>query len=437
MALFGSSTPQAPNLFGAPNNQPPQATGSSLFGASTQRPAASTSTGLFGAPAQAQSTAQQGSSLFGGTTQPQQHAASLFGGTTQPQQQAASLFGSTTQPQQQTQASPGSSLFQNPGASQQKPNPFGASTLPQQGTGLFGASVSQPQPATGVSSSGVQSFQSSRMGAAPLWQPGSGISPRQKSVPEQIQTVTEKWRPQGADCVFEHYFYNHVGEHRAPYYRPPPEEDEKKWEAALAKKPGPGYIPVRAVGYADLAARLSQQAQYLKGYNARMHEINDSLTAMLQRHDLVVSIRAADARRRHQTLSQRCTVLATKVQVLKNRGYAMSGEEEELKKKLRGLEKMVLDPALEGRSEGIWARMFAVRERAEALQREMDKSAHGMTKAPTETIDDELVQKASKILDDFASQLHHLRKELEQIHVDLASWEQTSRTSMGGTLRGR
>ena len=210
-------------------------------------------------------------------------------------------------------------------------------------------------------------------------------------------TVGEKWSTQSPECVFQHYFYNHVGESRAPYYRPAPGEDEKKWEAALSKKPGPGYIPVRAVGFFAVATRLKQQAEYLIGYNARMHEINNSLTAMLQKHDLVVSIRTADARRRHQALSRRCMALAAKVQVLRNRGYAMDEAEEELKKKLASLERHVMDPALEGRSEGIWARMVGVRERARALQEDMEMTARVAAKSQPETMDGEVLKKAAKV----------------------------------------
>ncbi len=146
-----------------------------------------------------------------------------------------------------------------------------------------------------------------------------------------------------------------------------------------------------------MARRLSQQAEYLTGYNARMHEINDSLTAMLQRHDMVISLRAMDARRRHQALSKRCLAVATKVQVLRNRGYAMGEDEEEIKKKLVNLERGVMDPALEGRSEGIWARMVGVRERARDLQEDMDSSARAAAQSPPETVDEEIMKRAAKV----------------------------------------
>lgn len=218
-------------------------------------------------------------------------------------------------------------------------------------------------------------------------------------MPDQIMIINAKWNPQSPDCVFEHYFYNNVGENRAPYYRPAEGEDEKKWEAALGKKPGPGYIPARAGSFKDLATRLSLQAEHLKAFNARMHDINNCLTTLLQKHDLIISIRAVEARRKHQILSKRCMALATKVQVLRNRGYAMGGDEEEFKKKLAELERRVLDPALEGRTEGIWARMVGVRERARALQEEMEKTTKAVGESRAETVDEEVMKKAAKVWD--------------------------------------
>jgi nuclear pore complex protein Nup54 len=81
-----------------------------------------------------------------------------------------------------------------------------------------------------------------------------------------------------------------------------------------------------------------------------------------------------DARRKHVVLKQRCLALATKVQILRNRGYAMGGDEEDLKTKLQALERGVTDPALSARGEEIWARMLTVQERAKLLKAEIEKS---------------------------------------------------------------
>jgi nuclear pore complex protein Nup54 len=231
-----------------------------------------------------------------------------------------------------------------------------------------------------------------------------------KSIPEQIEQVYSKWDPARADtCVFQHYFYNYVGPERAPFYRPQPREDEKKWEEALSKKPDIGFVPALAIGFEELLKRIMTQMETLNAYNTRLHEINGCLEAMLQRHDLVISIRALDAKRRHTALSQRCLALATKVQVLRNRGYAMGGEEEDLKKKLLELEKGVFDPALGGRAEEIWARMVGIRERIRFLQGEMGRLGK---KTVEVQLSEEVLKQAEKVSE------HCLRVVWHRIMID-------------------
>lgn len=179
----------------------------------------------------------------------------------------------------------------------------------------------------------------------------------------------------------------------APYYRPPPGEDPKAWEDALSKKPGPGFIPVLCVGFAQMGKRIELQQRNLTGFNATLHKINNSLSAMMQRHETQTSVRATDARRKHLVLKQRCLALATKVQVLRNRGYAMGGDEEVLRTKLMALERSVNDPGLGARGEEIWARMLIVQERARLLRNEIEKSGQDTT----DILDEEMSRRAKKV----------------------------------------
>lgn len=179
----------------------------------------------------------------------------------------------------------------------------------------------------------------------------------------------------------------------APYYRPGPTEDPKAWEEALSKKPGPGFIPVLCTGFAQLGERIKNQQRNLAEYNSRLHEINNSLTTMLQNHETKTSIRAMDAKRKHVVLKQRCLSLATKVQVLRNRGYAMGGDEEDLRTKLLALERGVSDPGLGARGEEIWARMLTVQERARLLKSEIEKSG---AETP-DMLDEEMSRRAKKV----------------------------------------
>jgi nuclear pore complex protein Nup54 len=100
---------------------------------------------------------------------------------------------------------------------------------------------------------------------------------------------------------------------------------------------------------------------------ARLHDINECLSNRLATHDTNTTNRTRQARQKHQALSRRCLALATKVQVLRNRGYALDRTEEELRQKLLELEKQALDPNLNGRQEEIWARLTVLRERADQI----------------------------------------------------------------------
>lgn len=219
----------------------------------------------------------------------------------------------------------------------------------------------------------------------------------EKSIPEQMQLVLEKWNPESASCQFQHYFYNHVQSETVPYYGPAPGEDEGKWEQALTNKPNEGSIPVLCRGFSALGNRLRVQVQSVTSLQQRLHEINNSLAAMLQNHDLEISVRTVDAKRRHVALSQRCLQLATKVQLLRNRGYAMDSAEEELRQKLTELERGVFDPLLSGRQEEIWARMVGIRARARVLQEEMERSGVQGGQQSSDAIDEEVMRKVKKV----------------------------------------
>ena len=212
-----------------------------------------------------------------------------------------------------------------------------------------------------------------------------------------MQVLLEKWDPSSSSCVFQHYFYNQVGEDRAPYYAPGPNEDEKKWEEALKTKPNPGAIPVLAVGPLQVGRRLEVQAVWARGIQTRLHQLNDVLTKRLQAHDLQYSVRAQEARRKHVVLSRRCLALATKVQVLRNRGYALDGAEEQIRMKLTQLEKIAFDPMLSGRQEEIWAKMSVLRDRAQLLKAETEKLAKEMQASGDNGIDEEQMKRVEKV----------------------------------------
>ncbi|KAJ9155374.1 Nucleoporin NUP57 [Pleurostoma richardsiae] len=354
-----------------------------------------------------------------------------------------SLFASLNKP-----APAGQSLF---GGSTATPSPFGQSTAtanqPGQSLGIFGSAASNvnpaPQQQQQLQLQQQQQAQQPQQAAAPtlgqsqlnplgssLWQPGS-YTPHQKSIPEQIKLITDKWDPANPNCAFKHYFYNKVDESRIPFYQPSPNEDPKEWEEALQAKPAPGFMPVLAAGFAAVAERLKAQRRAVGEFNARLHEINASLDAILGRHDLETSVRALAARRRHDLLRRRCLVLARKVQVLRNRGYSLSGDEDDLRARLEGAEKGLQDPALNARMEELWGRLVMLREYAGALQAEVNKRGLG----EGDGLGEEVEAKAKKIIEDYEKQLQHLKKEVEAIKKEFEEWEKEHSPKPTGSSR--
>ena len=154
---------------------------------------------------------------------------------------------------------------------------------------------------------------------------------------------------------------------------------------------------------------MNMQLQALHTLGGRLHEINSGLSKLLQKHELSISVRAAECRRKHLRLSHQCLGLAAKTQVLRNRGYAMDGPEEELRNKLLLLERSVFDPALNGRSEEIWARMVSVRERGRLLQREFERVGKGPSQDQGQVIDEEVMKRVKKVRISLPSRHRYVR----------------------------
>ena len=218
-----------------------------------------------------------------------------------------------------------------------------------------------------------------------------------KPVTEQIELAFAKWNPLSPNTPFRTYLYNAVPEASVPFYGPTAADDEAKWEEALSKRPFPGSVPILVRGFQELGERMKSQYISLEILRGRLHEINEGLNTLLQKHDLQISIRAAECRRRHQRLARQCLQLASKTQVLRNRGFAMDSAEETLRQKLLGLERGILDPALNGRSEEIWARMVSIRERGRQLQREFEKAGRGLPEGKDGVLDEEVMKRAKKV----------------------------------------
>jgi nuclear pore complex protein Nup54 len=208
-----------------------------------------------------------------------------------------------------------------------------------------------------------------------------------------MRTVAEKWDPANPNCAFKHYFYNKVDEPSIPYYRPQPHENAREWEEALERKPAPGFMPVLCPGFQALSERLKTQGRAVSEFSARLHQVNASLDTLLARHELQTDVRAAAAQRRHAALGARVLALAGRVQVLRNRGYALGGDEDELQERLNALSRQVHDPAVGAREEELWSRLIGLKMFGEQLAKEMEKPS----RTDAGELDDEVEARAKKV----------------------------------------
>ncbi|KAI0017926.1 nucleoporin complex subunit 54-domain-containing protein [Xylariomycetidae sp. FL0641] len=339
-------------------------------------------------------------------------AGSTFGASTNTFGQPAnnsSLFGASTN-QPQTQSQPQStSLF---------------------GGGLLGQSSMQQQQQPQLQQQQQQQQQqqpaaSTMLGAsqAPvsrnsIWEPGRD-NMNHKPVTEQMESLLARWDPANPNTAFKYYFYNKVDQSRIPFYQPGPNEDPREWEQAVHDKPAPGYMPALGTGFRALSERLLMQKSVLSNYRQALHAINASLDAILSQNDLQISVRAVNARRRHGILRQRCLVLASKVQVLRNKGYSLDKEEDELKMKLEKLDNDLSDPALSARTEELWTRLISLKGYADNLRIEIERRGSEQR----EGLGEEAESKAKKILEDYDKQLQTLKGQVESIKKDYDEWQ--------------
>ncbi|RMZ87105.1 hypothetical protein DV736_g5669, partial [Chaetothyriales sp. CBS 134916] len=315
------------------------------------------------------------------------------------------------------------SLFGGASTASQPPKPFSfgaptASPAPIPGTtSIFG----QPKPAEQKPFSfGTSTTQPSASAK------GRGLGVY-RSIPAQMNVIKDKWDAATLSSPLRAYVYQHVpDEKEALLYRPDASEDEARWEEAIAKRPGPTWVPLLLRGFFELGKKAQMQTEAMQRSNMILQEINHSLDIQLDIHRHKVAARLSEASRRQLALSRRTLALAVKVQTLRNKGYVMDNAEEELKAKLDKLERDVLDPSLEARQQEIWARMLGIRERGKRLKAEMDK-LEPVANSDDPTLDENTIKAARTCLEDFQLQLSYLLEEAERIQNEYDDWERLSK----------
>jgi len=155
--------------------------------------------------------------------------------------------------------------------------------------------------------------------------------------------------------------------------------------------------------------------------------MNNSLEAVMTAHQQRITTHVEACRRRHVALAERTLRLSVKLQVLRNRGYALDGAEEALRKQLGVLAGRVTDPAFGAREEELWARMVALRERARWLGEEgkrVGQTVGGQSEGSAGVVSEAVLETTRKILRDYDAQLRHLGKELAEVGKEFAGWRE-------------
>ncbi|KAK5730235.1 Nucleoporin nup57 [Elasticomyces elasticus] len=345
----------------------------------------------------------QGNTMFNtqGQQGQQQQPPSLFSNLgsnqqqPQQQQQQSSLFSNLNTSTNQQQPQQQQSLFSSLGNTQQPQQ------QPQQQS-LFGAS--QPQPHHN--------------------QLANSLQHPQRSIPDEAATLVRKWDPNSQSTILQSYLYNAVQSSFYPFYQRPVTVEETAWEEALSK------APASVVG--EEGKRVEVQALTVRSMLTRLHEMRNSLQAVMEAHQQRLTSQLENSRRRHKELEQRTLRLAVKLQGLRNRGYALSPAEEELRKSLLSLAAKVQDPQFAAREEEVWARLVSLRDRARWLEEEgkrLGATVEGQGQAAGQGSDgagvvpEEVLAQTRKILRDYEGQLRHLSREMSEVSSEFKGWE--------------
>lgn len=197
------------------------------------------------------------------------------------------------------------------------------------------------------------------------------------SVLDQLQRVHDAWNPQSVNCAFKHYFYNQVPPEQVGLYAMPQGQDPSRWERAVQARPNASCVPVLAVGFTDLEKRVKQQDEQVNAYRMRMHEINEKLVELSNRHDLHTTVKLLEMRERHAKLARRALQIAVAIQLLSNSGRVLSSQEELFQRQAQKMLQKVEDPSVYGSLSEAWARVKTLQERQRANRQKQPISSSG------------------------------------------------------------
>ncbi|KAG4304698.1 hypothetical protein PORY_001751 [Pneumocystis oryctolagi] len=257
------------------------------------------------------------------------------------------------------------------------------------------------------------------------------------SIVDQLQRLKNAWDPTHPDCAFQYYFYNRVPLDEVALYVKPLHHNQQKWDEAVANRPENSVVPALAIGFSDIQKRVQLQEQQVMAYRIRMHEIVNKLGELSRKHDLSTTVKISEITLRHLELERRSLALATKVQVLKGRGYALQSEEENLKQRLNELTMKINDPSVFGKMNELWARMTFIREKAKSIEKAREG---GIIISINWRKDEEQLEKITKVLGDqhagISYIIHVLRSDLNEVEKALEMIEERKKIFEQSRSRG-
>ncbi|KAG9308318.1 hypothetical protein JVU11DRAFT_12082 [Chiua virens] len=444
-SIFGG-TPAQPaaggGLFGGANTQQmqPQQTGTSLFSSTTTQPQ-QTGGGLFGATStntQHQSSTGTGG-LFGATNGAAQPATGLFGAaSTSAPASGGGLFGSSTassnplfgnkppssifgtQPTgtgtstntiapptlfgqsttQTTTAQPTPSIFgQTAQAQAQKPagSLFGSTTHPPTTGTLFGSTLAAPSLGAGLGAGSILGTSTSR---------SSPSTPQQQDPQSQfvvlmqrIDAIAEAWNPNSPQCRFQ----VNINSSR--------ELTLRLLRAARENPDSSCMVPVLAVGFDALNARVEAQSAQATAQQEKLKELKKRLQALTATHTDTYPV--ATASRPISTYPALAAAFEATV-----RSSSIRPEEEALRVALEEMEEDLRRPGgmskLRSKLNELWALVGAIN-----AARERGKKAGGEGAVEWTVVDEEGLKQITQILSDQQAGLQHLTKILQRDLKDL------------------
>ncbi|KAJ3130540.1 hypothetical protein HK098_000105 [Nowakowskiella sp. JEL0407] len=347
--MFGSGT----SAFGSqPASQP------AFGGFGTQPTTPATSAPAFGGFGTTNTTATTPSTGLFGSTAP---STGIFGSTATTSAPSTGLFGSST-------AAPSTNLFGAKTTTAPTTGLFGASTAAPS-TGLFGSATTTQPTLFGAST--TQPLGASTFGSQPAANLGGSMfanQPNQAAQSPHIAQLMEQmkmyWHPESPLCHFRHYFYNFVHPNEAKFYVKPANHDETLWQQAMNDNPDPTcMVPVLATGFGDIKKRMEHQEAYNTAHKAKLEEIRERLDQVEKVRHLETTVKLKEYQRRHMQIAARVLMVMKKLQVLRNLGYSIRAEEENLRVRLESMILQLKKPSqFRGRISELAAQVHMLKE---------------------------------------------------------------------------